>query len=45
MPQVAYSKPKQFKERLIGDSFYAWDADGKKYAVSQGLYMGAVIWF
>ncbi|CAE7743820.1 unnamed protein product [Symbiodinium sp. CCMP2456] len=34
MPQVAYSKPKQFNERISGDSFYIWDIEGVKYAVT-----------
>ena len=33
-PQVAYQKPKQFNERISGDSFYIWDADNKKFVVT-----------
>ena len=33
-PQVAYQKPKQFNERISGDSFYVWDADNKKFLVT-----------
>ena len=32
-PQVAYRKPKQFNERLVGDSFYVWDKAGRKFVV------------
>ena len=33
-PQVAYQKPKQFNERISGDSFYIWDATNKKFLVT-----------
>ena len=33
-PQVAYEKPKQFNERISGDSFYIWDAENKKFLVT-----------
>ena len=33
-PQVAYGKPKQLNERIMGDSFYIWDGAGKRYAVT-----------
>ncbi|CAE7903518.1 TY4B-J, partial [Symbiodinium necroappetens] len=33
-PQVAYQKPKAFNERVSGDSFFIWDAEGKKFAAT-----------
>ena len=33
-PQVAYTKPRQFNERISGDSFFIWDSEGVKYAVT-----------
>ncbi|CAE7410031.1 TY5A, partial [Symbiodinium microadriaticum] len=33
-PQVAYRKPKQFNERVMGDSFYIWDKAGQKFVVT-----------
>ncbi|CAE7765363.1 RE2 [Symbiodinium sp. CCMP2592] len=33
-PQVAYQKPKAFNERVSGDSFYVWDAQNQKFAVT-----------
>lgn len=32
-PQVAYSKPKNFNERVSGDTFYVWDIKNVKFAV------------
>ena len=34
MPQVAYTKPKQFNERVSGDTFFVWDQAGAKFAVT-----------
>ena len=34
MPQVAYTKPKQFNERVSGDTFFVWDQAGTKFAVT-----------
>ena len=34
IPHAAYRKPKQFNERISGDSFFVWDAENKKYAVT-----------
>ena len=36
-PQVAYQKPKQFNERISGDSFYVWDAANKKFLVTHSI--------
>ncbi|CAE7238450.1 TY4B-J, partial [Symbiodinium sp. CCMP2456] len=36
-PQVAYQKPKFFNERVSGDTFYVWDADGNKFAATHYL--------
>ena len=33
-PKVADDKPKEFNERLSGDTFYIWDGDNKKYGVT-----------
>ena len=33
VPQVAISKPSAFNVRVSGDTFFTWDAAGKKYAV------------
>ena len=33
-PQVAYSKPKFFNERVSGDTFYIWDSTGAKFAAT-----------
>ena len=33
-PQVSYQKPKQFNERVSGDSFYIWDSVGAKFVVT-----------
>ncbi|CAE6971831.1 unnamed protein product [Symbiodinium sp. CCMP2456] len=36
-PKVSYRKPKHFNERVSGDTFFVWDADNKKYAVTHFL--------
>ena len=33
-PQVAYTKSRQFNERISGDSFFIWDGEGVKYSVT-----------
>ncbi|CAE7731049.1 RE2 [Symbiodinium sp. CCMP2592] len=33
VPKVSYRKPKQFNERVSGDTFFVWDADNNKFAV------------
>ena len=36
-PQVAYHKPKFFNERVSGDTFFIWDAEGVKFAATHYL--------
>ncbi|CAE7240505.1 TY4B-J, partial [Symbiodinium sp. CCMP2592] len=33
-PKVSYRKPKQFNERISGDTFYVWDIENKRFAVT-----------
>ena len=33
-PQVGYTKPKAFNERLSADTFHIWDSVGKKFSVT-----------
>ena len=42
-PQVAYMKPKQFNERVSGDSFHIWGHKGDKYVVTQFGVLHAVV--
>ena len=46
-PKASFNRPMGFNERLVSDTFYIWDADGKKFAVTHlmdafSMYMVAL---
>lgn len=46
-PKASFTRPMSFNERLVSDTFYVWDAEGKKFAVTHlmdafSMYMVAV---
>ena len=36
-PKAAFQRPMQFNERIVADSFYIWDSENTKYAVTHVL--------